>query len=377
MRVLLTGANGFIGAHLAAALSHAGHPVTALARHVNAAGEVRADRVIAMDLTRADLNSLERALQGVACVVNVAGSFADGAGDSTAVNDRGAALLFQACERAGVRRVLHFSVEEERTPFARTKLAGERALMATSLDWVILRPSIVLGAAQSGSGALIRGLAAQPFLPLGESGPIDVVRLDDVIETVVRLVTKETAGRLVLELAGPERLALGDIVARYRAWLGWPKARQLRAPGWMMSLFCGLGDLAGWLGWRSPIRSAARAELERGATGDAALWTAVTGVRPGTLEAALAAQPATLQDRRFAQFYFLKPLIMAVTSAFWIGTGIASLTFGYDIGVALLREGGVGALSGPSVIAGGWADILIGVGVAFRPTARLTLGAPS
>jgi hypothetical protein len=199
--------------------------------------------------------------------------------------------------------------------------------------------------------------------------------LDDVVETVVALATAPTPGHRVLELAGPERLSLSEIVARYRAWLGWPPARRFTVPGWLMSLGFALGDVAGALGWRTPVRTAGRLELERGAIGDSGLWTATTGIKPGALNDALARRPSTLQDRRSAQFYFLKPVVIGVTAAFWIGTGLTSLTIGYDIGVRLLEEGGLGAFSGPSVIAGGVADLLIGFGVLFRPTARAALWA--
>jgi len=376
MRVLVAGASGFIGRHLAHALQNAGHEVVALVRREDASVKLLAARVERCDLESATVTSLIPRLEGVECVVNLAGVFADGAGQSTRVNESGAEALFEACEKARVRRVIHFSAlgaDDQRTPFARTKFAGERALMARDVDWIILRPSIVLGPSSSGTGGLIRGLAAQPLLPMEEAGHIDAVRLDDVVETVLRLVDAQTPGHRVLDLVGPERLTFAEIVARYREWLGWPRARLVRAPRWAMGLAYFFGDIAGALGWRSPIRSSARTELSRGAIGDGALWNATTGVKARSLNEMLADAPATLEDRRFAQFYFLKPVIFAITGSFWIGTGIISLTIGYDIGVALLREGGMGALSGPSVIAGGWADILIGLGVIFRPTARLAL----
>lgn len=56
-----------------------------------------------------------------------------------------------------------------------------------------------------------------------------------------------------------------------------------------------------------------------------------------------------------------------------MGTGIVSISFGFEVGVAYLREGGMGDMSEPSVIAGGLFDLLIGLGVLFRPTTRLAL----
>jgi hypothetical protein len=233
-----------------------------------------------------------------------------------------------------------------------------------------------MGPRASGGAALILGLAALPALPIDpKAGPLQVVQVDDVVVAVLRLLHANAPRRVVLELVGPQRQSLHDIVAEYRSWLGWKRARTFKAPSVLMNLVYGLGDLAAALGWRSPIRSAARRELTRGATGDPAAWTRATGIEPAALSETLSATPPSLQDRRAAQFYFLKPVVIAVTALFWIGTGITSLTFGYGIGVALLDEGGLGRLSGPGVIAGGVADLLIGFGVAYRPTARLALWA--
>ena len=140
-----------------------------------------------------------------------------------------------------------------------------------------------------------------------------------------------------------------------------------------MAVAYALGDLAGALGWRPPIRSAARREMVRGAEGDERPWAQAMGIEPASLSHALAAEPASVQEKWFARLYFLKPLVFGVFSLFWIGTGLVSLGPGYKIGVALLREGGVGDLSGPAVVAGALADIAIGIGIAVRPWARLAL----
>ena len=91
--------------------------------------------------------------------------------------------------------------------FSRSKGVGDSALQASGLEWVILRPSVVVGRAAYGGSALFRGLASLPILPkVPDSGPLDVVQLSDVAETVVRLLEEETPGRIALDLTGPDRL---------------------------------------------------------------------------------------------------------------------------------------------------------------------------
>src|SRR5690606_32694654 len=124
-------------------------------------------------------------------------------------------------------------------------------------------------------------------------------------------------------------------------------------------------------GWRPPMRSTAGREIVRGAVGDPSEWSRVTGIVPKPLAAALAAEPASVQERWFANLYFLKPLIFVVIAAFWILTGLISLGPGNAIGISLMQEGGASFLSAPSVLAGALADIAIGLAIAFRRTARI------
>jgi hypothetical protein len=248
--------------------------------------------------------------------------------------------------------------------------------MRRDLDWVVLRPSVVLGPAAYGGSALLRGLAALPVLPvMPDTGPLQVVQLEDVTATVVFFLAPDAPARVALDLAGPERLSVSDVVQAYRAWLGWPEARSVPMPSWLAALAYRLGDFAGWLGWRPPLRTTARLELRRGAVGDPGRWTGLTGIEPLSLGTALSRRPASVQERWFSALYLLKPVVFAVFALFWIVTGMLSLGPGYAVGVGLMQEGGAGMLSGAAAVAGGLLDIAVGAAIAFRRTARRGLWA--
>ena len=381
MRVLVTGATGFIGVAVIAGLIAERHDVVGMARNV-----LRADRRlpqvrwVSLDIAHAITPEAWLAhLAGIESVVNCAGLLQDAPGESVSgVHERGAAALFEACERMGVRRVVQISAigidRESPTLFSRTKFRGDEGLMRRDLDWIILRPSVVVGRSAYGGSAMFRGLAALSVLPvMPNMARLQIVQLCDVVETVVFCLQPGTPARLTLELAGPERFTFAEVVGAYRRWLGWSDARLWHLPGPLASMLYRLGDLAGFLGWRPPLRSTAGREIARGAVGDPAAWTRVTGIAPRSLGAALANKPSSVQERWFSGLYFLKALTFVILPLFWIATGIISLGPGYAAGVDPMRNGGAGGLSGLCVVAGGFADILIGLAIALRQTARLGL----
>ena len=382
MRVLVVGATGLIGSAVVARLAAEGHEIIAAARRPDTT-DPTAVRWVRLDLGGvANHPALAAILDGVDAVVNCAGVLQDGPGDSVEdVHSVGPAILFEACERSGVRRVVHFSAagvdRETPTAFSQTKLAGDEALTARDLDWVILRPSVVVGRSAYGGSALLRGLASLPIMPvMPAAAPLQIVHLDDVVQAVLFFLQKDAPVRVTVELVGPKAYRLEEAVALFRRWLRWPRARPLRAPAWIAGLAYRIGDILALFGWRPPVRTTAQREMVRGAIGDAARLTRLSGIEPRSIEDALRLEPASVQERWFARLYVLKPLIFAMFSLFWIATGIVSLGPGRERGVQLVMEGGVSeTIALLATVSGGAADIVIGLLIAFRRTARFGLHA--
>jgi uncharacterized protein YbjT (DUF2867 family) len=377
MRILIIGGTGLIGSAIHARLSAEGHDCVLVSRHPTGTPDVRH---VALDVAQAgDASRWKSVLAGVDAVINAAGALQEQ--DMRGVHVVGSAALYEACETEGVRRVILFSAigtdREAPSDFSRTKQEGESALMARDLDWVVLRPSVVVGRAAYGGSALLRGLASLPLLPvMPGTAPIQPVHLDDVVETVVFLLRSGAPSRIALDLAGPRPMAFSDAVALFRRWLRWRPAYRLHLPAWLASMSYRAGDVAQMLGWRTPVNSTAQAEMRRGATGDPEPWRQATGLAPRDLETALANEPASVQERWFARLYALKPLIFGVFGLFWIVTGIISLGPGWEIGMSYVREGGLGEnLAALSVIAGALADIVIGLAILWRPASRYGLWA--
>jgi uncharacterized protein YbjT (DUF2867 family) len=210
LRILVVGGTGLIGSAVSARLHHEGHQPIVLAR----AGGHKPPHQSA--LIEADVAALVRSedwdkyLKRIDAVVNCAGVLQDGPRDSTkGVHAEGIGALYEACERLGVRRVVHLSAigvdRETPTAFSQTKRQGEETLMALDLDWVILRPSVVVGRQAYGGSALFRGLAALPILPEPpDTSELQVVQLDELVETILHFLRPSSpwdrAGRSVWTL---------------------------------------------------------------------------------------------------------------------------------------------------------------------------------
>lgn len=157
MRILLIGGTGLLGSAIHARLSAEGHACVLLSRHPTVPSDTRH---VALDMARTtDAARWKSLLAGVDAVINAAGALQGQ--DMQGVHVAGSAGLYTACESAGVRRVILFSAigttRDAPSEFSRTKREGEAILMARDLDWVVLRPSIVVGRAAYGAARCCGG----------------------------------------------------------------------------------------------------------------------------------------------------------------------------------------------------------------------------
>jgi uncharacterized protein YbjT (DUF2867 family) len=376
MKIAVIGGTGLIGSAIVAHLSSRGHAVISMSRSAGPAssGAIRAD-ISAATTPAYWLPHLD----GIEAVVNCAGVLQDSPTDSTSmVHHHGIANLFAACEQLQIRRVIHFSAigvdRETPSPFSETKLLGDKALMERDLDWVVLRPSVVIGRPAYGASALIRGLAALPAIAvMPGTGQLQIVLLEDVVRTVEHFLDPAAPTRRIVELVGPHRYSFSEVVSLFRRWYRASPAREFHLPQFASGVIYKLGDMISLLGWRPPVRSTAEREIARGAVGTLDHMQRL-GMHPKSLPEFFASEPASVQERWFARMYLLKPALFAVLCLFWTSTAFVSLGPGWDYGIGLMREGGVEGTSAVlTVVAGALADLVIGIAIAYRPTSRYGL----
>ena len=382
-RVLVLGANGFIGSHVAAALALAGWSVRAGARRI----AEPARRAPGFDWVTADFSRLTTAeawthiLDGVDAVVNCVGVLHDGGGDSTrAAHVDGPRALIAACQAAGVRRLVHISAvgadEAAGTAYARTKAETERLVEASGLDWLILRPSLVVDRAAFGGTGLIRALAAFPvFSPVvGGDQTFRPIPLGDLCAAVVAAVKPGAPSRQSLDMPGPQAVSMVETVRLYRGWMGLKPAPVVRVPRALAAPALAIGDLLGRLGWSSPIRTTAIKQMDHDVAGRDSGWAQTLGVHSRGFTDFLAQTPASVQDVWHARLWFVRPVAILTLGLFWLITGLISFGPGWNGALAILHEGGYGRLAGPVAWWGALLDVVLGLMLFVRPwTARVAI----
>jgi uncharacterized protein YbjT (DUF2867 family) len=369
MRVLLTGASGFIGSAVAEALARRGHTVVRVLRRPPAG---------AHDVVQADFAQVpSRAwwysrLTGIDAVVNTVGIIREQHGQTfAALHTQAPVELFHACAAAGVRTVVQVSAlgadENARSQYHRSKKAADDALRALPLRAAIVQPSLVYGAAGT-SAALFNKMAVAPLLPLPAGGRMRVqpVYVDDVVEGIVALVENPPDGVRTLAFAGARPIALREYLADLRAALG--EAGTLRVFPVPVPLFRAGAAFAAHLPGSMLDTETADMLLAGNATDDNALPQLLART-PREVRAFVAPTDAE-GARRSAVLDLWLPVLRVALALMWIWTGIVSLgLYPVQDSYALLARVGLhGALATVALYGAAVLDLVLGV---------LTLASPA
>jgi uncharacterized protein YbjT (DUF2867 family) len=277
MNVLLTGATGFIGSHLARALRAAGYVVIEARRDIGAG-----TAVVQADFTR-DLSAREwlPKVVGIDAVVNAVGILREH-GEQTfeRIHKRAPQALFTACVAAGVRRIVQISAlgaDRGLTPYFLSKRAADDYLATLPLGWTIVRPAMVFG--PGGSTARLFGMLAHlPVVPLPGRGEqrVQPIHIDDLTEAVVRILGEGTMSSTRIELVGPQSLTVRELLTSLRAALHLGPPRFLSIPMPLVRV----GARVAGVSTMSPLDSETLSMLEAGTRGDPAATRLLLGREP-------------------------------------------------------------------------------------------------
>ena len=301
--IALTGATGFVGAHVLRALLAGGWRVRALARDpakVTLPGEARGKLEIIPGALE-DEEALARLMDGAEAAVHLAGLVkAARAEDFTAVNAHGAARAAKAAAKAGARRLVHVSSlaarEPDLSPYARSKRLSEDMARENGggMRVSILRPPAVYGPGDRATLGLVDQLSrAHAFLPGRAQGRFSLIHVCDLAGAIAALAETDTGADAPLEIDDGKAggYSLNELGALAGEALGRPVRVHLLPKGavWLAGLGAdGLSRLTGraFMLSRAKVRELYHPDwVARPArAGEKLDWTARLGFAQGFLE---------------------------------------------------------------------------------------------
>jgi nucleoside-diphosphate-sugar epimerase len=247
MKVLLTGANGFVGSHIVDSLC-ARRIATAVLLRPASDPRFLAGREGDIEVRRGSLDdrpSLEAALRDITHVVHCAGcTKALRVEEFYEVNQGGTRRLVEAINRqeGRIRRLVHVSSVAAGRPataenparegdapnpvsaYGKSKLAGEREVQeACRAEYVILRPAAVYGPRDTAFLPLFKAVRAH-LLPLIGGGRMELsfVQVRDLAEAAATCLSAAAAPGKIFNVASPEiatsRQFADQIAAQLPAW---------------------------------------------------------------------------------------------------------------------------------------------------------------
>ena len=244
--VTVFGGSGFLGRHAVRALAGEGWRVRAAVRRPDLAGHLQPMGAVGqIQPVQANLrypDSVRRAVEGAQAVVNLVGILAKtGAQTFDAVHVAGARTVASAARAAGAGTMVHISAlgadRRAKSSYARTKAAGEVAVLQEVSGSVILRPSLVFGPEDELFNRFAAMAGYSPFLPLigGGRTKLQPVYAGDVGAAIAAVCAGKGKSGTIYELGGPEIVTFRQLLDHTQEWSG-RKRRYLRIPFWAAKL---------------------------------------------------------------------------------------------------------------------------------------------
>jgi NADH dehydrogenase len=219
--VTIFGGSGFVGRYIARRMAQAGWRVRVAVRRPNEAIFVKpygaVGQVEPVFCNIRDDASVRAVTKGADAVVNCVGTFdARGKNNFTAVQAEAPGRIARIAAEEGAQQLVHLSAigadANGASQYARSKAAGEAAVLAAFPSAVILRPSVIFGPEDQFFNRFAAMARMAPVLPLvGSNTLFQPVYVDDVATAAARAITGDVAGG-IYELGGPKQASFAQLM---------------------------------------------------------------------------------------------------------------------------------------------------------------------
>lgn len=219
--VTVFGGSGFLGRHVVRALAKRDYRIRVAVRRPELAGHLqplgRVGQIHPVQANVRNAASVQSVVRDSEIVVNLVGILTP-SGEQTfeAVQSRASGTVAKAAADIGAR-VVHISAigadEHSASVYARTKAAGEKAVLETAPSATILRPAVVFGPEDEFTNRFAALARMSPVLPLiGGDTRMQPVYVGDVASAVADAVDGKAKAGGTYELGGPEILTMREIM---------------------------------------------------------------------------------------------------------------------------------------------------------------------
>nr|MBN2278899.1 complex I NDUFA9 subunit family protein [candidate division Zixibacteria bacterium] len=241
MRIAITGATGFVGRHLVAALRQTGHELRLLVHRREGTSEE--DKKI--EYCRADvhdLDSLMAAFEKVDIIYHLVGIIAETRQLTFERTVAGGTSNVAAAARVnGTKKIIYLSAAGTSSTtiskYYQSKWAAEESIRNSDLEYTIFRPSVIFGEGDGFINTLIKSIRKSPLVPVIGDGyyRIQPVYIDDLTTIMVAAGKISKFSGETIEIGGPEILEYREILSILKKLLN-TKKRNIYLPMRLMKL---------------------------------------------------------------------------------------------------------------------------------------------
>ena len=254
--ILVTGATGFVGRRVVAALAAEGRSVRALvhsASHAHALPDYQGDTVEGDVLSPA---TLEMACDGVDAVIHLAAVIRERrAASYQQINNQGTQNILAAAEAAGVRKFVHASTvgatSDPDVPYLYSRWMAEQEVERSVIPHTIVRFSVGFGEGDEFFNTIAALVKVAPIVPVAGDGKalFQPIAVEDAAKCLVATLDTEALAGQTIEAGGPVLLTYDEIVDLIAETLG-AKIKKLHAP---MSVMTAVAVLLETITPRPPV----------------------------------------------------------------------------------------------------------------------------
>jgi len=216
--ICIIGGSGFVGRSVMRQALAKGYRVRVACRHPEKAKHLLVDGASLHHVDICTGKGLQEAIAGVDVVINLVGLlFERGHYTFDAAHVQGTRNTLKACEQAGINRYIHMSAlgasSKSNSAYGRSKFEAEQAVRDASLDWTIMRPSIIFGQDDDFFNKLDAMSAFVPVFPvIAGATKFQPVWVEDVARAFVQSVDDEKTISQCYELGGSHVYSFNELI---------------------------------------------------------------------------------------------------------------------------------------------------------------------